>query len=258
MTAERASTPAEFCTDCDLGYERSRTQFVQGEGLSLDESYRLAHLPLVSPDHPRVIPARRGTHYQRGRHPRVFSLVMPLPWPALASSSAFQELEHALRGSPFAPKIAWELMEPRCQRLHATLCGSLSVGQDEPPAITGHQRRQLTDIGPIAVELRGLFSGNVNVGRLYLRAYPECRGGKNPFRAIQRILERQETGLYLVGLYNLADDLTAREASALATLIDAWWDRPILHFELSSLQLLWATDDLVLEGGVAEELPLTR
>ena len=48
----------QFCSDDELGFERSRTRFPCGEGLTLDETYRLAHLPLVAPDHPRVI-ARR-------------------------------------------------------------------------------------------------------------------------------------------------------------------------------------------------------
>ena len=66
-----------FCSDTDLGYERSRTRFEVGEGLTLDETYRLAHLPLVAPDHPRIIERREGSSYVMGRHERVFSLVLP-------------------------------------------------------------------------------------------------------------------------------------------------------------------------------------
>jgi len=173
---------------------------------------------------------------------------MPVPWRDLFATESLRELEHDLSESPFVSKIAWDVVQRRRERLHATLCSA--------PVITDQQRRQLGDIGPIKVELRGLFSGNVNVGRLYLRTYPERRNGTNPFHRIQRILGRPETGLYLVGLYNLTDDLAAAEAAALAALIDRWWDRPILRFEVSSLWLLWAHDDLVLEGGVEEVLPL--
>jgi len=241
-------TRGEFCSDSDLGYDRSRTRFVAGEGLSLDERYRLAHLPLVAPGHPAVIPTRAGTDYDQGRHPRVSSLVVPVPWRALFAADSFRELDRDMKASPFAPKIAWHVIEARRERLHATLCGA--------PVISESQRRQLAQIAPITVELRGLFSGNVNVGRLYLRAYPERRNGANPFHQIQRILARPESSLYLVGLYNLTDHLTAAEAAALAALIDRWWHRPILRFKVSSLWLLWARDDLVLEGGVEEVLPL--
>jgi hypothetical protein len=111
-------------------------------------------------------------------------------------------------------------------------------------------------LGPISIELRGLFSGNVNVGRLYLRAYPESRNGQNVFRQIQRIMGRRETDLYVVGLYNLTDDLDAAEAAALGDLIERWWSRPILRFEVDHLWLLRATDDLVLDSAVTEAVPL--
>ncbi len=200
MTGDRQSGDVMFCPDSDLGYDDSRKRFVMGEGLSLDERYRLAHLPLVAPDHPAVIPARAGTDYNRGRHPRVSSLVVPVPWRELFAANNFRELERDMKDSPFAPKVAWDLVERRRERLHATLCGA--------SVITDQQRRQLAKIAPIKVELRGLFSGDVNVGRLYLRAYPEQRNGANPFHQIQRVLGRPETSLYLVGLYNLTDHLT--------------------------------------------------
>lgn len=256
MAIEHEQAEIEFCPDSELGYDRSRTRFVPGERLTLDEQYCLAHLPLVAPDHPGVIARRPGAYYERGRHARVFSLVAPVPWDALCASDSFQQLERDLRGTPFTSKIAWELMEHRRHRLHATLCGALAAGQDGRPAITEEQRRQLAEIGPIHVELRGLFSGNVNVGRLYLRAYPERRDGANMFHRVQRIFGRRETDLYVVGLYNLMDDLTTAEASALAALIERWWEHTILRLEISSLWLLWSMDDLVLDAGVAETVHL--
>ena len=50
----------QLCDDEALGYVRSRTPLGAGQGLALDEAYRLAHLPLIAPDHPRVIAARDG------------------------------------------------------------------------------------------------------------------------------------------------------------------------------------------------------
>jgi hypothetical protein len=243
-----------FCPDAELGYERSRTPFQAGEGLALDETYRLAHLPLVAPDHPRVIETREGSSYRMGRHERVFSLVLPVPADALLQSLAYGDLDDEMRAAPFAGKIAWDVLGQRKDKLHATICGSLSTGT--PPVLDQGQRRELTRFGPVSVELRGLFSGNVNRGRLYLRAYPESRDGENVFRQIQRGVGCRETDLYVVGLYNMTDDLDAAEAAALAALIDRWWDRTILRFEIDHLWLMGASDDLVLDSAVEETVPL--
>jgi len=247
--------PAAFCSDAELGYLRSRTRFDSGRGLSLDEQYRLAHLPLVAPHHPRVIRQREGANYFMGRHAPVFSLGLPVDGDALFASDAYRELEKDIRDLPFRRKIAWEMIEPRRSKLHATLCNGLAVG-DSPPTIDARTRRELGRLGPLRVELRGLFSGNVNVGRLYLRTYPERRDGRNVFRDIQRLLGRPETDLYVVGLYNLNDDLDPGEAAALGQLIERWWDRPILQYEVGRLWLLQASDDLVLDGGIVEAISL--
>jgi len=254
MSMDNPLRTVEFCQDAELGYERSRTRFAEGAGLALDEAYRLAHLPLVAPDHPRVIAGRDGTPYRMGRHARMFSLVLPIPAGALLGSEAYCQLEHELRASPFARKIAWSVLEQRREKLHATICGSLAIG--EPPVLDERRRGDLSRIGPVCVELRGLFSGNVNLGRLYLRAYPECRNGRNVFRQIQGVLDRPETDLYVVGIYNFTDDLHAAEASALGRLIERWWHRPIIRFEADHLWLLGAMDDLVLESAVAEIISL--
>ncbi len=240
----------EFCDDAELGYLRSRTAFVPGQRLLLDEAYRLAHLPLVAPEHPRTIPGREGSGYEMGRHERIFSLVLPIPWHALRESLAYRQLERELAAQNFSHKLAWDLLDRRGHKLHATICGRLGTGE-VPPTLEDSALRELKRIGPVAVELRGLFSGNVNLGRLYLRAYPERREGRNMLRHIQKLLGRPKTDLYVVGLHNLVDDLAVAEASALAALIERWWDRPILRFEADGLWLLGAKDDLVLDSAIA-------
>jgi hypothetical protein len=243
-----------LCGDDELDYLASRTPFEQGQGFLLDESYRLAHLPLVAPDHPGVIARRAGRHYEMGRHEPVFSLSLPVADELLKRSAAYLSLEAELKASPLGPKIAWDIVERRRHRLHATLCGSLAIGQT--PVLDATQRDALRCLGPVAVELRGLFSGSVNHGRLYLRVYPEKRDGTNVFHRIQQAMGRQPTDLYVVGLYNLIDDLDALECSALAKLIDRWWDRPIVRFQAEALWLLGASDDLVLGPDTVEKVPL--
>jgi hypothetical protein len=249
-----AADDVELCGDDELDYLASRTQFGQGQELPLDEAYRLAHLPLVAPDHPRVIARRDGQPYEMGRHERVFSLVLPIADALLRRSAAYRTLEAELKASPIASKVAWTIVERRRHKLHATICGSLAIG--EPPVLEAVRRDALKRIGPIAVELRGLFSGNVNHGRLYLRAYPEKRDGLNVFHRIQQVMGRRVTSLYVVGLYNLADDLDASESSILSDLIARWWERPIVRFQAEALCLLGATDDLVLDSETVEIVPL--
>jgi hypothetical protein len=250
MRADEPVAAIEFCSDSELGYERSRTRFDPGVPLTLDETYRLAHLPLIAPSHPRVIPTRDGTTYRMGRHAPVFSLVLPVPGSALRESEAYQDLGRELRAAPFADKIAWDLLDRRQDKLHATVCGSLST--NEPPTIDETARRQLASFGPIGIEVRGLFSGNVNRGRLYLRVYPERRHGKNVFHLIQQALNRPQTDLYVVGMYNLFDDLDAHETAGLSDIIERWWGRVVLRFEADHFWLLVAMDDLVLDSAIAD------
>jgi hypothetical protein len=252
--APRTAGDIALCGDDELDYVANRTQFEQGQGLLLDEAYRLAHLPLVAPDHPRVIARHEGRSYEMGRHERVFSLVLPIADKLLRRSAAYLALEAELKASTIASKIAWDIAERRRHKLHATICGSLSTG--ETPVLDASQRDALRGLGPIAVELRGLFSGNVNRGRLYLRAYPEKRDGLNVFHRIQQTLRRRMTNLYVVGLHNLTDDLDAPECSVLSDLLARWWDKPIVRFQAEALWLLGSSDDLVLESEAAEVVPL--
>ena len=241
-----------FCEDGELGYRRSLTDLMTP--LTLDESDRLAHLPLVAPEHPGVIARREGKFYEMGRHPAVYSLVLPLEDGALRASSAFLALESELKAAPFAHKIAWDILPKRQGRLHATVCGSLSLA--EAPAIAEETREALRRIEPFAVELRGLFSGNVNRGRLYLPVYPEKRGGRNTLQEVQAAFGRPPGDLWLVGLYNLTDDLDAAETAALAEIVAQWWGKSLLRLTVSELQVMGASDDLVLDAHVETVLPL--
>lgn len=251
LTRPASVTPI-FCEDGELGYRRSLTDFTSP--LTLDESYRLAHLPLVAPEHPDVIARREGKFYEMGRHPAVYSLVLPLEDDALRASSAFLALEAELKAAAFAGKIAWDILPRREDRLHATICGSLSLA--EAPAIAAETREALRRIEPFTVELRGLFSGNVNRGRLYLPVYPEKRTGRSTLQEVQSAFGRTPGDLWLVGLYNLTDDLDAKETAALADIVTRWWNRPLLSLTVTELQVMGASDDLVLDAHVETVLPL--
>ena len=107
------------------------------------------------------------------------------------------------------------------------------------------------------MELRGLFSGNVNRGRLYLPVYPEKRAGRNALQEVQAAFGRTPGDLWLVGLYNLTDDLDAAETAALAEIVARWWSKSLLRLTVSELQVMGASDDLVLDAHVETVLPLS-
>ena len=90
-----------FCDDSELDYLRYRTPLPRGTRLKFDEAYRLAHLPLVAPDHPSVINTKPGSGYNMGRHDLVYSIGIPVPAGKLLTSSAFIELEEELKSSNF-------------------------------------------------------------------------------------------------------------------------------------------------------------
>ena len=68
-----------YCDDAMMAYPASRKKFQSGERIVFDESYRLAHLPLVNPDHPAVISQADGRDYVNGRYEKVrHALVIPI------------------------------------------------------------------------------------------------------------------------------------------------------------------------------------
>jgi hypothetical protein len=197
---------------------------------------------------------RPGTPYVMGLRPRRFSLVLPVPHDALMRSDVYRALDRELRSTRFAAKIAWDMAERRRDKLHATICGTLAAG--ESPTIAPEARRAIAAIGPLTAELRGLFSGNVNIGRLYLRVYPERRDGVNAFQLVQRALGCRTTDVYLVGLHNLIDPLDADDAAALAAIIERWWHEPLMRLAIDHLVLLSSGDDLALDSEAVERLAL--
>ncbi len=218
----------------------------------LDESYRLAHLPLVNPGHPDVIARAPGKSYDMGVHQRIHSLVLPLPAQELATSAAFRKLDDTIRRSSFSSKIAWDIVARRADRLHATIAGSLGEGESVPLLPS----RALAGLGPFKIRIGGVFSGNVNRGRLYLKVYPELRDGENIIHRVQRLLGRPTTDLYLIGLYNLTDHLTEEESSALSAIIESWWSEPLLVTEVTEFWLLSSRDDLVLDSRIERRISL--
>ncbi len=240
-----------FATDNDMLYAASRTVFVPGAPFRLDEAYRRAHLPLVAPGHRDVIAEGRG--YVRGVHAPSLSLVLPIEAEALASSAPYVSLEAALRASPFAGKIAWDLLPKRAERLHATVAGGVNAPAGRLPDAL---RERIGALGGFRYQLRGLFSGNRNLGRLYLALYPQIRGGENALAPVQRALGAKPNAMFLMGQFNLVDHLTAGEAQALAALLDQMRDVVFLTATARELCVLESRDDLVLDARFTDRIAL--
>lgn len=210
--------------------------------------------PLIAPDHPLVIPSKPGTNYYRGVHDLIYSIAIPISADKLLLSERFIEFHDELKTTKFAQKISWETFAQRKNKLHATICSTISIGQE--PLIQERVYNELSAIGPVAIRICGIFSGSVNIGRLYLKVYPELRDGKNMCHEIQKICDTTLTNLYVVGLFNFVEELDSSETQALKEFIDRWQHCEFVQLNLEDLWMLKSKDDLVLDGSIAKVIPL--
>lgn len=246
--------PGGYATAAELGYAAAATRFEPGAPLKLDESYRRAHLPLVAPGHPDIIAADAGRGYAMGRHDEIVSLVAPIDADALEAGPGWRDCLAELHASPLAAKIAWDILPARRGKLHVTLCGTLSRGVD--PVLAEGIEAALCKMEPIRAEVRGVFSGTVNVGRLYLKLHPWRSGQADAFQAVQAAFGRPPGALHLMGLINLTDHLDPQEAGWLAAFLASWEERLIARVVVGELWLMGARDDLVLDSRLLRRFPL--
>jgi hypothetical protein len=251
--AQARKEPPRYTTDAELAYARVRWWLTPGAPLRFDEAYRMAHLPLVAPDHPAAIHEPAGRPYRSGRCSEVrYSLVVPIEAAALVESAVFAAIERDVASQAFAHKIAWSLLPLRATKLHITLAGGL-----ERTALAQHAeaaRRVLREHGPLRYRLGGLFCGEKNHGRLYFAGYPERIGNADVFALVQDAVRGRRSALYLFGYYNLLDELDPTEAQALYELLERWREATTAELEAASLQLIATHDDLALEGHVIEHV----
>lgn len=241
-----------FATDAEMAYAESRTRIAPGEAFQMDQLYRLAQLPLVAPAHPDVI--TEGTGYRMGIHAPVHSLVLMIDGAALEATGEYQALIAALRAAPFSGKIAWDVLARRKDRLHATLCGNFDAPDGFLPEAA---RGLLAAIPAFDYQLRGLFSGDRNHGRLYLALYPEIRDGGLASSAVMEAFGREPARLLLVGLVNLVDHLDRGETEALAELLENFRDNRFLTARASEIVMICSFDDLVLDAAITDRIALS-
>lgn len=238
-----------YCDDAMMAYRASRKNFRPGEYIVFDEPYRLAHLPLVNPEHPAVISQLEGRdylngHYEKARH----ALVIPIAAETFLQSEPFQALDHAMHSARFAPKIAWDLCERRRSRLHATLAGGFA--EADLDRVVASVQQALDRTGPISVCLKGPFIGDRNFGRIYFPIYPQQIDGRDAFALVQESIGMSPTRLYLVGYYHMCSELDVTETAELAELIDQWRDREVVRTSIAALEMYATNDDLALSARI--------
>lgn len=238
-----------YCDDAMMAYRSSRKNFRPGERVVFDEPYRLAHLPLVNPEHPAVISQVEGRDYLNGRYEKArHALVIPIAADVFQQSEPFQALDHAMRTARFAPKIAWDLCERRRSRMHATLAGGFA--EADVDRVAALARQALNRTGPISVCLKGPFIGDRNFGRIYFPVYPQQIDGQDAFALVQQSVGIAPTRLYVFGYYHMRSELDAAETAELAQLIDQWRDRVIVMTIIPALEMYATHDDLALSARI--------
>ena len=238
-----------FLTDTDLAYAAARRRFRPGERLVFDPAYRLAHLPLVAPDHPAVIAEAPGKDYRRGRYaaPR-HAVVLPVPDAVFAASPVFRAIDAAMRAARFSDKLAWQVLPARAGRLHATLVGGLDAAAAEEAVAP--VAALLPRLGPLSFRLGGPIVGDRNFGRIYFPVYPRKADGEDPFARLQETLGRPASRFYGVGYYSFLDELDIAETAELAALLGGWEAVVLAEAAASHVEIIATNDDLVLSGRV--------
>ena len=235
-------------------YAALRWRPSDAEGLTFDEHYRLAQLPLVMSGHPLALAARDGFDYRNGyyKRPRI-SLIADLGAEFLASATCELLLARVL-GSSFAPKVATDLFERRAPNLHATLFGDLRALTASRVSRT---RAVLEGAHPLVPSVHGPFIGRFNRGRIYLPLEFTSEDQRLILGPLSAILGKPTPELIAVGLINLRDELTCSDAGELASIIrDLCGRREPWSIERFSVAA--TNDDLALTMRRRESLELHK
>jgi len=247
--------PAVRYSDASMmAYEGARRVFRSGEPLVFDEAYRLAHLPLVSPDNPAVIARKDGKDYMMGRYARPrYSAVVPIDQESLSRSAQFREMEADLRARSFSCKVQWDICRLRKDVLHATVIGGIS--EAAIPATVQCIQAALASLPPVSLRIGGPFLGRVNTGRVYFPLYPQLVDGRDALSVVQEACGAKVSRFFVVGYYNLAAELSVDETDQLARFAERWCERVIAHQQLTGISILATNDDLVLSARIVASVP---
>ncbi|MFE4948938.1 hypothetical protein ACFQ9V_02420 [Leifsonia sp. NPDC056665] len=232
-------------------YDEMRWTPGTGEGLTFDEQYRAAQLPLVSPEHPRALDCLSGRDYHKGRYERArVSIVGDLGRPFLAQDTC-RHLLRRLEASTFAEKVAFELIETRAPNIHCTLVGDINPTSDQ----RNDANQLLREAPALMPVMHGPFIGQFNRGRIYLPLeFTRC-SDMGLLDALSAVFGRKRQRFIAIGLVNLRDELDAQEAQDLSTILTDL-NRTRTQLPITALSWTSTNDDLTLEMNRLETIPL--
>lgn len=238
-----------YVEDNLLQYDKFSWRLGNEKILRFDDSYRMAHLPLISPKHSLCINQVNNFDYAYGSYgkPR-YSLIVPIDFETLKSSSAFTSCDTRLRDCSFAKKIDWNLVTKRKNKVHITIASGLL--SDEANKILTTAARFVLSTGAIYFQVKGPYVGSKNTGRIYFPVYPENKNGKDVFASIQKAIGFPLTRFYAIGYYNLCDELDEVETTELRYFLNDWCDEILIQSCVKSFDILETHDDLVLNSKV--------
>lgn len=242
-----------YSRDRHLKYNIYRYNFDNREKLKFDETYCLQQLPLVNPDHPKVLHRNEVSDYKDGYYDQARnSLVVLIPLKKLLKSESFRMFHNDVVNAPFGSKINWRIFDRRLDLTHITICRGLSEWSlTDIKAQTKSLLKALDRT--YKVQVRGAFIGKLNTGRIYLKSYPEILEREtNIFQKIQYEFDKTPSAVYPLGLYNVFEELDSIESHSLRMLIKKYWNSNFAEINLTSnsLAIIKTHNDLILDSTI--------
>jgi len=246
--------------------ESNRPDRKVGEDYRLSSSYATSQLPLVAPQHPDVVASDLTLGYDTMgtyRSPR-FSVAVFVPPAQIFNNHDVAAILSNLRDCAASEKIAWDSLEARREKLHATVCGGLEsrMGVSE---LAEFVSTRLAGLAPFVVRLYGPWFFGPKNGRLYLPMVAERTFGDfdDPLLEMQRRLGQpaEHNGFY-VGFLNLVDHLergstpSRHEADSLFSVLEATDRQVVAEFVVRSVSIIATHDDLILDSTLVATIPL--
>ena len=176
------------------------------------------------------------------------SIVLPIDYDVLVSDAKFLQMNDELQRASFNSKIAWPLCDQRKDKLHATLVSGLKSAD-----AACHQTALIAataNLLPLSFEMKGLFLGKINTGRMYLPVYPQMVSAENFLSKIQIACGSRCSYFYAVDYYNFVEELDADATMELSALLSKWQNTVVSTQPAKALWIMQTNDDLVLSARV--------
>ncbi len=246
----------EFSDNNHMRYRDQIKLYSGKEPLKFDARYRAAQLPLVYPESELAVHTDPDGRYTRGRRDVTYSVVLPIDGESLANSSSMRQLIERLKSADLHQKFNWDMEQRRRGVLHATISGTIPF--DPEGKVPEELKVALQQIPTFAFQLKGLFMGSFNTGRVYIQVFPETNGNSVLTDKVCDALGCQHNRLLLCGYLNLTEELTGEEAALLSEICTDMQEVVFDTQTCTSIVVMKSYDDLVLRSGVTHRVALAN